>query len=214
MSVTPLATRKGPADLPGRQSLREAIARAAEAKSQVAAIKDALERAERLAWAGRAKLEAATKAVSAAKAEDAEQLAAALVSGGSVPAAATRRAREEQAEAADALEAARSAVARLEADLKDAERAAERAAKDVSVAIAAALAPVARQLAEEARRFRAEYLKRQHAIDAMAMNSNAFTHLDFSVGEEEHRQLCAAVRQPWLDAIEALKQDADAPLPL
>jgi hypothetical protein len=37
--------------------------------------------------------------------------------------------------------------------------------------------------------------------------------LDFSVGDAEYRAFCASVRQPWLDALEALKTDADAPLP-
>jgi hypothetical protein len=210
-TVTALARKD---HLGGRQSLREAIAAAGEAREQVSAIKDAIERAQRFAWAGRDKLEAATKRVTAAKAEDAEALASALVGGGSTPPqAATQRAREELLAAGDALEAARSAVTRLEADLKDAEDAAKRAAGGVRAIVAAILAPLAEKMRNEAQHLRAEYLKRQHAIDAMAERLDGFTHLDFSVRDEEYRALCASVRQPWLDAIETLKRDADAPLP-
>jgi DNA repair exonuclease SbcCD ATPase subunit len=157
---------------------------------------------------------AATKRVTAAKGEDAEALAAVLVSGGSAPPqAATQRAREEQLAATDALEAARSAVTRLERDLKDCEREVERADEAVRAAIAAMLQPTAQKMIDEAKHFRAEYLKRQHAIDAMAERLDGFKRLDFSVGDDEYRALCVSFRGPWTAAIERLTRDGDAPLP-
>ena len=137
---------------PIRAPTRRALAASAIARQEMSAIEDAISRAERLAWASRTKHETATKQVTAAKAEDAEQLAAALVSGGpSSPQAATQRAREEQLAATDALEAARSAVTRLENDLQEAARAAERANGGVRAAIAAVLKPVAQKMIEEAK---------------------------------------------------------------
>jgi hypothetical protein len=211
MSVTSIAARK-PDHLPGRAPLAEAIARAAEARQEVSAIKAAIEAATNLAWAGRAKLDAATKAVAAAKREDAEKLADALVHGaGSTPLQSIRRAREEEVEAADAVEAARSAVVRLDRDLKDSEREVGRADKLVRAAIAQVLRPTALQMLEEAKYFRAEFLQRQYAIDAMDLDG--FERLSSAVSEAEHRALSASIEGPWRDAIAALKRDADAPLP-
>ena len=79
--------------LPERTPMAEAIAGAAEAKSQVAALKAAIERAQNLTWDGRRKLEAAQKAIAAAKNDDAAALAESLISGGSTAPQAVRSAR-------------------------------------------------------------------------------------------------------------------------
>jgi hypothetical protein len=159
------------------------------------------------------KLEAASKAIAAARVEDVQQLAAAITSGGTASPQATRRARAAEAEAEDTIAMARAAYEQLESDLRDVEREAERMDKAVNVAVAEVLRPTALRMTEEAKHFRAEYLRRQHAIDAMAMSLDGFKHLDFSVSEAEHRALCSSVRQSWMDKIAALKTDADASLP-
>jgi chromosome segregation ATPase len=212
MTVTAIATpRKN--DLGGRQSLCEAIARAASAREEMDAIKEAIERAHALSMASRRKLEAAMKAISAAKASDAEALADALVQGANTtPLQTIRRAREEEIEAADAVAAARSAVARLESDLKDAEAAAMRADKAVRAAIAVVLKPVAERMTEEASALRAQYLTRMFAIGAMS-DLGGVARLIFAISDAEHRQLSASVGRTWEAAIAALKTDSDALLP-
>jgi hypothetical protein len=212
-TVTALTTRKNP-ESPERGALRAAIARVAEVKSEVGAIEGAIEGATHLAMACRQKLEKATKAVTAAKAEDAERLAAALISGISAPPQQVRRAREQEVEAADALGAARSAITRLEADLKHAQYMAEGADKAVRAAVAAIMAPLAEKMREEARDLRSKYLMRMYATGAMVESGlDGVAPVLFDIREEEHRQFCAAVRRPWFDVIEALRRDADAALP-
>jgi small-conductance mechanosensitive channel len=94
------------------------------------------------------------------------QLAAAISTGGSSSARAARQARAAEVEAADDVETARSALASLKADLEDVEAEAEAASKAVNVAVAAALT-LAREMLEEAKHFRAEFLARQYALDVM-----------------------------------------------
>jgi hypothetical protein len=159
----------------------------------------------------RRRVEAAGKAIAAARAEDVQQLAAAIASGGTVSPQATRRAKEAEIEAGEALAMARAAHEQLETDLKDVEREAARADRGVRNATAEVLKPTALQMLEEAKHFRAEFLRRQHALDAMDIGG--LERLQLGVSEQEYRQLCATVRQPWLDAIAALKRDADARLP-
>jgi hypothetical protein len=211
MTVTAITTRKNP-ELPERGALRAAIARVAEVRQEASAIEGAIEVATHLVMECRSKLEVASKAVTAAKAEDAERLAAALVSGVSAPPQVTRRAREAEIAATDALEAARSAVGRLEADLKHVDHEVERSIQDVDVAIGAVLAPTAKVMVEQAKGFRAEFLQRQYAMNALH-GLDGFTSLHFAISESEHRELCASVQRSWQAAIAALKTNADAPLP-
>jgi hypothetical protein len=212
---SPIAVRKNQNLDPERAALRASQVAAASARQRVSAIKAAVERAEGLAWAGRRKVEKARAAVTAAAAEDAEALADSLVQGaGTTPLQTTRRAREEEIEAGDALEAARSAVTRLESDLEEAEHAAERASKGVRAIISAVLVPVAKRMAEEAGALRGQYLTRMFAISALAERLDGFTHLDFSIRDEEYKQLCVSVREPWIAAIERLMSDSSADLPM
>jgi hypothetical protein len=206
MSVTALASKK---DDP-RVELRRAVADAQEAWAAVDKQRAAIERAQQLVYAAKRKAESASKAVAAARDQDVQQLAAAIASGETVSPQATVRAHAMEIEATDAVMMARAAYERLEIDLKDVEREAERAAKDVNAAVAAVLAPAAKRMTEEASVLRAQYLARVHAIDAMCVSLDGFKRLRFDVSEEEHRQLCASVRQSWLDVIEALKINADA----
>jgi hypothetical protein len=212
MSVTALARKSDP--LGGRQSLREQIARAAEAQAEVVAIKEAIERAHGLSMASRRKLEAATRAINDAKREDAEQLANALIHGANTtPVQTINRAREEMAAAGDSLEASRAAVTRLEGDLQDAEAAAMRADKAVSVAVAAVVAPIAEQMREEASAARARYLERMFAIAALVDAGLGGKYLRFEITDAEYRQLSTSVGRTWKTALDALREKADdAPL--
>jgi hypothetical protein len=209
-TVTAISPRKDHPD--SRAALRAAIAAVAEAKSEAIAIEGAIESAANLAMECRNRLQVATSRVAAAQREDAERLADSLIHGGTAPPQTVGRAREEQLAASDALGAARSAITRLEADLKHVQYMAEGADKAVRAAIAEVLRPMAKRLTEEAAQFRAEYLKRQHVMDALAMRLDGFTHIDFSIQDAEHRALCATVRQPWFDVIERLKRDASTEL--
>ena len=196
------------------------MTRASKKRAQADAdrLRDAIEAATNLAMAGRRRLEAATKAVTTAKAADAEAMAEALANGdgGAASPRATRRAREAEIEAGDAVEAARSAVVRLERDLKDAEHEAERAGKDVNAAVAAVLRPTALRMIEEASALRARYLALMYAVSAMVENGlggGEFTYLRFEISDAEHQQLSTSVGRTWKTVIEALKTNGDAPLP-
>jgi hypothetical protein len=213
MTVTAIVARKNPDS--ERAALRAAIAAVAEAREQRGAIEAAVEAASHLAMACRQKLEKATKAIAVAKREDAERLADSLIHGaGTAPLQTIGRAREGEVAAADALDAARAAVVRLEADLKDVDREVEGADKAVRGAVAAIMAPLAEKMREEARDLRSKYLMRMYVTGAMVESGlDGVAPVLFDIREEEHRQFCAAVRRPWFDVIEALKRDADAPLP-
>ena len=55
----------------------------------------------------------------------------------------------------------------LKVDLEDIEAEVEAASEAVNVAVAAALTPVVREMLEEAKHFRAEFLARKYALDVM-----------------------------------------------
>jgi hypothetical protein len=211
-TVTALAHKSDP--IGGRQSLKEQIARAASAREERDAIKEAIERAHGLSMASRRKLEAATRAINDAKREDAEQLADSLIHGASTaPVQTINRAREEMVAAGDALEASRAAVARLESDLRDAEAAAMRADKAVGIAVAAVVAPIAEQMREEARAVRGRYLELMFALGAMVDAGVGGKYLQFEITDAEYRQLSTSVGRTWKTALDALRENADAPLP-
>ena len=219
MSVTPLAARKN-SDPPERAALREPIAVAAAARKKVSATEAAIERAEGLVQTNRVRLEAATKAVATAQAEDAKQLAAAIAVGGSSPARATRQARAAEIEAGDDVENARRALATLRVDLEDIEREAARADKAVDSALAERLKPTALLLIEKARDHHARFVATSEALSAI---TRLFTAWDggeitkqanrVAAFTDEDARMAAGVRQQWQAAIEALKVDADAELP-
>jgi hypothetical protein len=205
MSVASLARKDERPD--ERAELRRAIAAAAEAREQVAATEAAIERSVRLVSEVRRKFEAASKAVAAARDEDAQQLAAAIVSGDTVSPQATRRAKEAETEAGDALAMARAAYKQLENDLPGVEAEAKHASKAVDAAIAAVVSPVREQMIAEAKAVRARYLVLIAALAAIG------EPLQFSISDAEHRQLSSTTGARWRAAIEALKTDAGAELP-
>jgi hypothetical protein len=210
MNVTALARKNLD---PERAALREKIADAAAARKKVTATEAAVERAGNLVSGARRKFEVASKAVAAARDEDAQQLAAAITSGETVSPQAARRAREAEIEAGDDIAMARAAYAQLEADLKDAEREVEGAGKAVNVAVAAVLKPVAERMIEQADRARSQYITKMYALSAMVDAGVGGKCLLFEITDAEHRRLSASVGQTWRAAIEALKTDSDSPLP-
>ena len=208
--ATVTAIRKDKDSGDQRASLRDAVAAAAEARDAVTNAKDALSRAQGFVAETRRKFESAGKRIAAAKAEDVLELAAVIASGKAAePPQAAKQARELESEAGEALAMARAAREQLENDLKDAERAVERTVNVVNAAVAAVLKPTALRMIEEAKGFRAAFLQRQYALDALCMSVDGFERLRFDVREEEHRQLCGSVRQSWLDSIAALKRGGD-----
>jgi hypothetical protein len=211
-TVTAIAKKDDSAD--PHAALKRAAVDAQRARAAVDHHRDAIERALHLVTAARRKAEAASKAVAAARDEDAQALAAAIITGSTASPQATVRSRELEIEASDTVLMARAAYKRLESDLKDVEQEVVRADKTVRAAIAAVLKPTAQKMIEEARTFRSQFLARQYALDALCMSLDGFEHLRFDISEAEHRQLCGSIRQSWMDTIDALKRgDIDARLP-
>jgi hypothetical protein len=174
-----------------------------------------LPRGAALVGTSEAKLEAAAAAVEDARQQDAKHLAAA--GGGSSSARATRQARLAEAEATDDLEAARTAFASLKEGLRDVMAEAERSQRAVDAAVAAAVAPEARRLLDQAWQFRREFLKCAYSVDAVR------SFLANDILEELARlwifispantELSLSIQRDWQAALEALKADPDAALP-
>ena len=216
-TMTALARKNNP-DLP-RESLREAQAVAATARQKVAAIQNAVERAKRLVMDGRRKLEALEKAIAAATAADADQIVEQLVTRGSAtPQAAAQRAREEHTAATAALEQVRGAIPRLERDLEDAEHAAERADKDVNAAVAVIMEPVALRLLEEVHSLTVRRLTTQAALVTLGRLWNSWDDIVKRIGRtasinDDYSGVAVATEREWRAALDALRENADAPLP-
>ena len=216
-TMTALARKNNP-DLP-RKSLREAQAVAATARQKVAAIQNAVERAKRLVMDGRRKLEALEKAIAAATAADADQIVEQLVTRGSAtPQAAAQRAREEHTAATAALEQVRGAIPRLERDLEDAEHAAERADKDVNAAVAVIMEPVALRLLEEVHSLTVRRLTTQAALVTLGRLWNSWDDIVKRIGRtasinDDYSGVAVATEREWRAALDALRENADAPLP-
>lgn len=205
-----------------RAVLRDAVAAAAEARDAVTRAENVIERAERLVAENQTKLANATKAVADAQSEDARRLASVLAAGGTSPTArATRQARTDEAEAADDVAAARSALASLREDhLVDAERVAV-ASRAVDAAVAAALKPTALVLLKEARACHLQFLRMCEALSVMSRSFNPWNDggdLVKQIGRagspsEDDVRASVATRHEWQAAIEAMKTNADAKLP-
>jgi hypothetical protein len=180
-----------------------------------------IEKARELLKESKGKLAAATVAVGNARAEDAAALVAAISSGGAPSARAIKRARAEEVEAADDVEAARAAHKQLEDDLADVEDELRQAEKAVDSAIAATLEPIAREMFAQALRRRAQWQAAVFTLDMLrprlgptsdlVKQIERLTYIDRFAAED--RELALKVRAAWAPSLAALRSDAEAQLP-
>jgi hypothetical protein len=104
-------------------------------------------------------------------------------------------------------------------DLTDAEADAAVAARAVDRALAETLGPVARRLLEEVRERHARFLMTQAALSAVGSLcgdpwSETRKEIDRAgLFTDALARLSSATEKEWLDAIKALRENADAPLP-
>jgi hypothetical protein len=205
-----------------RAELRRAVTDAQEARAAVDRQRVSIERGTELVAEAVANLAAASAAVNTARETHAQHIASAITGGGSptttglIPAA---RAHERDAE--DELEALKSALSSLQAGLADMESDAAVAGRAVDAALAQALMPVARDLLV---RTRDHYLKFMATDEALHAVTAVFNHWDggTEIAQQANRagsltdadaRTLGATKQQWKAALEALKRDADAPLP-
>ena len=79
-----------------------------------------------------------------------------------------------------------------------------------------ALKPLAREMIDEGRALGVEYLKHLFALDAMRLFLPRDLEMEvdkLGAFSAETDRLSIETRRKWLAAIEALKSDADAPMP-
>jgi hypothetical protein len=146
-NVTAIVPRADDKQDPLRAALDSAIKMAWKATCAVTAAAESLERGRSLVAGADAAVEAATTAVGEARELDAKNAAKAVRMRGDVGgASAARKARRELEEAEEDAEVARSALAKLEGDLADAEDQARWRANAVCVARNNLLLPLAEQL--------------------------------------------------------------------
>jgi hypothetical protein len=219
MNVTAIRKNGANGD-PLREALAVAITKAKKAEAEYERHREAVGRARELVRTSKAKLESASATIEAAKETDVQDLAEAISTGGSSTARALRKARTAETEAADDLELAQTAAHTLWAD-NTAEREVERAGTVVSAAIAAMLAPVAEELLAESRNLpeRDWAIEQRLTVIRDALGYKHPLHAEIgklwieSPASEEVLQRSMAIQRDWKAAIEALKADAEAPLP-
>ena len=201
-----------------RGALREAIAGAREARASVVQYRDAVERAENLVMENRRKLETATRAVATARNDDVVRLAEAIADGGTVSVKKARAAEDDARDISDTFEAARKAVTKLKANLKEAEDAVGYTDRAVDRALAILLEPVARSLLERVHDLTARRARAQASVTALGSLWDPGTEISrridsTSATSDTYRHEMVAGRKEMQDALEALKRDPDAKLP-
>jgi hypothetical protein len=242
MTVTPLH-RNAVADKnadPLRMALANAINEARKAEAAVVSQRAAIERAQAHLAKAELDLQTATAAVADAKNLDAADVAAAIHTAAAVGApTAARKARAAEQEAADAVDVAKAALAKLETDLVNMEEASHWATNGAVAAVNAVLAPIASRLISEARDLKAK-LHVNLAVAQLILGANDASKLPFIAearAKQERDAPFVSLRQEierlgalggiaiagdalpaalaaWREAIAALKADAATALPL
>jgi hypothetical protein len=220
MNVTSIRKSSGANGDPLREALAVAITKAKKAEAEYERHREAVGRARELVRTNKAKLEAAATAIEEARESDAAELAKAISTGGASSARGLRQARIAETEATDNLEMAQTAAHALWAD-NTAERESERAGMVVASAVAAVLEPVTRQLLDESKNLQERDWSIQQRLtvirDAIGYKHPLHAEIEKSwnrsPASEEVLQRSMAIQKDWKAAIEALKADADAPLP-
>jgi hypothetical protein len=208
---------------PNRAALAEAIGERDEAERKAEAAKSAVERASALLEAAEARCEETQAALVGRRSEGAQRVLEAATTGApGMPDVSMREARVADLDAADALEAAKSALASCMATLKNAEGDLRHEQWRVETAVAPVLAASADRVVAEAARLKDEL----DGVRAIL----AFLQRSLEAGSPlQHRVMMALPPSPpgvfapdyrshpalaaWRDAREALLRDAAAPMP-
>jgi hypothetical protein len=202
-----------------RAELRRAVADAQQARAAVAVQHAAIERGKQLVQEAEANLAAARTNVATAREGHAQHIAKTIAGGGSPTSTGLiRAARATERDAEDDVEATKSALLKLEADLVLVETDAAVAAKSITRALTSTLEPLARRLIEEARAAHAHYLELQAAAVEVAGLWDSWHELRTEAGRvglmsDADSRVSNASAAKWKSAIEAMRTDPDASLP-
>lgn len=212
---------------PERAELAGAIEHVAAADHNVEAIRAAVERANDMVSAASERLDNARAEVAEAKEAQAARLIASATSGEPLaPDTTLRAARLKEIEAADDLDAARDALALIEARLDDPETDHRRAKDRLERAVEAVFLSEVDRLIEEAREAQRKVAEKRAVLQAIAANVDAFRQLEarkkiqsffadtaFSLTHFYDAWKSSPAAKPWLDVRDALLKDADRELP-
>jgi len=210
-----------------RSELAAAIEHVSAADNSVEAVRAAVGRANEMVSAASERLEEARVEVANAKEAQTARLVASASSGEALkPDTTLRSARMREIEAADDLDAARDALALVEARLDDPETDHRRAKERVGRAVEAVFVGEVDRLIEEAREAQAKVAEKRAVLQCIAANVDAFRQLaarnkiqsffmdtSFSLQHNYDAWKSHPAAKPWLDARDALSRDADAELP-
>jgi DNA repair exonuclease SbcCD ATPase subunit len=220
-AVQALRPTNQPPRTPERTALAAAIAAETEAKRAATSARDAVQRASRMAEQAAAKLDAASADAAKVKDAQASRMAEAATKGTPLtPDQSIRNARAHEVDAQDDFDAARAALASVEAALADAQDAHREAEKRLGVAVGAVMATGALQLLEELAELQARTVEARIVLRSLsralgeseaARTISEFLGRAFLMPELNHetRPACGS----WAGAFDPLRQSADAPLP-
>jgi hypothetical protein len=208
---------------PTRQALASAISEHGERARQAQAARESVARANDLVEQAQAKHEMAKASLSASR-NDLVARALAVASSGAAagPPISARQARQELADADDALEAAQAALTACRASLGDCEGEVRRAKDRVEAATAPILAGEVDRLLAEATELAVALEAKQAALDFLNLNipsgsparqQIALTRPPLPPGVRPPDRSQHPVSAAWREAREALCKDAGAPLP-
>ena len=212
---------------PERAELSAAIEHVAAANNSVEAVRAAVARANEMVVAASERLDNARAEVANAKEAQTARLVASASSGETLaPDTTLRAARLREIEAADDLDAARDALALVEARLDDPETDHRRAKERVERAVEAVFVGEVDRLIEEAREAQRRVAEKRAVLQAIAANVDAFRQLEarkkiqsffadtaFTLTHFYDAWKSSPAAKPWIDARDALSRDADAELP-
>ncbi|MEA1649209.1 hypothetical protein UAJ10_09280 [Nitrospirillum sp. BR 11164] len=211
--------RRPPND-PARTALAAAIKEANEADARLRAATTAASRAREALYAASAQVEEAANAIDQAKAEMTYRIVTAAAAGGDMPGGHSTGDRQRLAEAQDMRDAARAALTQLEAEEESARDAAQITARAVDRAATDILIAQMGPVAERALAAQRDWIRARREL-AFLFNQCAWPWTD-------EQQRCRRIAEgynnvdtkdevdpaaTWQAALDALKKDANTPLP-
>jgi hypothetical protein len=201
-----------------RVGLREAISAASASRALLAECRQQMARVEELIVENRIAAEEAGRTVLKAQ----EQDALVLAETGSMPAApATRVAREREQEARDALQVARSAMARLRQDVHDLEQRDYLVEHRVDAALGAALRPIAEPMLERVNQLQGQLARLQVGLSEIGRSADPelsrkieSTFTPGATADAAREAATAGLAERWQAALSAMRAgDLDIELP-
>jgi hypothetical protein len=210
-----------------RAELSAAIEHVAAADNTLEAVRAAVKRANEMVSAASEQLDVARAEVATAKEAQTSRLVASASSGEALaPDTTLRAARMRELEAADDLDAARSALGLLEARLDDPEHDHHRAKDRLDRTVEAVFVGDVDRLLAEALAAQALVAEKRAVLQAIVANIDHFRQLEtrkkiesfffdcsFTLQHQYDAWKSHPATKPWIDARDALSRDADAELP-